>query len=129
MCLYCFFFFQAEDGIRDVAVTGVQTCALPIFLCAAGLVYRLAPSDVAAAQAVVLAFLALGVGAVYVLAHGLGGATEGVVAALVFAPAPFVAFASLHFQPDLPPPPMAPLLPAGLPRTDAFGHPAWAVAP
>src|SRR2546429_4873799 len=24
------FFFQAEDGIRDVAVTGVQTCALPI---------------------------------------------------------------------------------------------------
>ena len=28
--MYFFFFFQAEDGIRDVAVTGVQTCALPI---------------------------------------------------------------------------------------------------
>src|SRR3989440_5050619 len=30
--LYCcfFFFFQAEDGIRDLIVTGVQTCALPI---------------------------------------------------------------------------------------------------
>src|SRR2546422_4218815 len=27
-----FFFFQAEDGIRDVAMTGVQTCALPILL-------------------------------------------------------------------------------------------------
>ena len=26
------FFYQAEDGIRYVAVTGVQTCALPIFL-------------------------------------------------------------------------------------------------
>src|SRR5256885_5388184 len=26
-----FFFFQAEDGIRDYKVTGVQTCALPIF--------------------------------------------------------------------------------------------------
>src|SRR5438046_10119679 len=26
-----FFFFQAEDGIRDWSVTGVQTCALPIF--------------------------------------------------------------------------------------------------
>src|SRR2546430_12452534 len=25
------FFFQAEDGIRDLTVTGVQTCALPIF--------------------------------------------------------------------------------------------------
>src|SRR5205809_1762264 len=29
---FFFFFFQAEDGIRDVAVTGVQTCALPICL-------------------------------------------------------------------------------------------------
>ena len=30
--MFCvFFFFQAEDGIRDVAVTGVQTCALPIY--------------------------------------------------------------------------------------------------
>src|SRR5205809_5522717 len=29
---YCCFLFQAEDGIRDVAVTGVQTCALPISL-------------------------------------------------------------------------------------------------
>src|SRR5215203_6829280 len=31
MCFLClFFFFQAEDGIRDIGVTGVQTCALPI---------------------------------------------------------------------------------------------------
>src|SRR2546426_8530833 len=29
-CTYSFFFFQAEDGIRDYKVTGVQTCALPI---------------------------------------------------------------------------------------------------
>src|SRR3712207_8375977 len=28
--LLCFF-FQAEDGIRDISVTGVQTCALPIY--------------------------------------------------------------------------------------------------
>src|SRR2546425_2914038 len=37
MCIFSmyefmiFFFFQAEDGIRDKLVTGVQTCALPIF--------------------------------------------------------------------------------------------------
>src|SRR5260221_7736123 len=31
----CFFFFQAEDGIRDHCVTGVQTCALPIWLLSA----------------------------------------------------------------------------------------------
>src|SRR2546430_12335006 len=30
MMLYYFFCFQAEDGIRDLTVTGVQTCALPI---------------------------------------------------------------------------------------------------
>src|SRR5699024_11592481 len=29
--VFIFFFFQAEDGIRDRNVTGVQTCALPIF--------------------------------------------------------------------------------------------------
>src|SRR5712664_14846 len=29
-CSVLFFFFQAEDGIRDLIVTGVQTCALPI---------------------------------------------------------------------------------------------------
>src|SRR2546426_11442229 len=29
-CTSSFFFFQAEDGIRDYKVTGVQTCALPI---------------------------------------------------------------------------------------------------
>src|SRR2546430_13689534 len=28
--MFYFFFFQAEDGIRDLTVTGVQTCALPI---------------------------------------------------------------------------------------------------
>src|SRR5205085_7622641 len=31
-----FFFFQAEDGIRDLTVTGVQTCALPIYPVAKG---------------------------------------------------------------------------------------------
>src|SRR5216683_3077451 len=31
-CFFFFFFFQAEDGIRDLIVTGVQTCALPIWI-------------------------------------------------------------------------------------------------
>src|SRR2546430_6899053 len=39
------FFFQAEDGIRDLTVTGVQTCALPICWGAAG--PRLACADAA----------------------------------------------------------------------------------
>src|SRR2546429_2754396 len=44
-----FFFFQAEDGIRDVAVTGVQTCALPI--CGLGSVTRTGSSHAANAAA------------------------------------------------------------------------------
>src|SRR6266850_6554908 len=32
ICMFLFFFFQAEDGIRDYKVTGVQTCALPILI-------------------------------------------------------------------------------------------------
>src|SRR5690606_41202572 len=47
---YCFF-FQAEDGIRDFHVTGVQTCALPIItysvrtvrLCGGGTMHRIIP--------------------------------------------------------------------------------------
>ena len=31
LIFFFFFFFQAEDGIRDIGVTGVQTCALPIY--------------------------------------------------------------------------------------------------
>src|SRR2546428_2613262 len=39
-----FFFFQAEDGIRDLIVTGVQTCALPISSNAAALLAFAAPT-------------------------------------------------------------------------------------
>src|SRR5690349_19058937 len=46
---FLFFFFQAEDGIRDLYVTGVQTCALPI----------LRPSPLAAAVATALATVAV----------------------------------------------------------------------
>src|SRR5437762_6967466 len=45
--LFFFFFFQAEDGIRDTSVTGVQTCALPIYLAlAARAVARFSPRAV-----------------------------------------------------------------------------------
>src|SRR2546425_12900781 len=45
---FCFFFFQAEDGIRDKLVTGVQTCALPISDAAARST-MMQPEDVASA--------------------------------------------------------------------------------
>src|SRR3712207_5364041 len=40
------FFFQAEDGIRDIGVTGVQTCALPIYVVEREIVAVIAPYDV-----------------------------------------------------------------------------------
>src|SRR5699024_11828289 len=42
--IFCFFFFQAEDGIRDRNVTGVQTCALPIFIIFTFKTYSIGPS-------------------------------------------------------------------------------------
>src|SRR5258707_2829593 len=37
---FLLFFFQAEDGIRDIGVTGVQTCALPIYT------FEVMPADI-----------------------------------------------------------------------------------
>src|SRR5256885_9869730 len=44
-CVCLFFFFQAEDGIRDYKVTGVQTCALPIFEERSSVLMRTADDD------------------------------------------------------------------------------------
>src|SRR5688572_24213764 len=51
---FFFFFFQAEDGIRDLTVTGVQTCALPIFGVRAGDVVALSlgASDLSGARSI-----------------------------------------------------------------------------
>src|SRR6266498_3277665 len=47
---WVFFFFQAEDGIRDADVTGVQTCALPIFSAATGLAVVSVPTTYSGAE-------------------------------------------------------------------------------
>src|SRR6266511_4758700 len=79
-----FFFFQAEDGIRDFHVTGVQTCALPIFTFAiAGLLVLVLPRRWGVV-AVVLASLNA-VARVYLGAHNpldvVGGAAIGLALA------------------------------------------------
>src|SRR5260370_1598119 len=53
------FFFQAEDGIRDSSVTGVQTCALPISACTAGLHLDRRPPPPNAASKMVKMFIFL----------------------------------------------------------------------
>src|SRR5260370_11378884 len=48
---WCLFFFQAEDGIRDSSVTGVQTCALPICLAASRPAGQAPPAQIMAQSA------------------------------------------------------------------------------
>src|SRR2546421_7805135 len=69
--LLAFFFFQAEDGIRDLIVTGVQTCALPI-----SLIFQPYASDIARRLA------GLSAGAVLETAAGTGIVTRELVRTL-----------------------------------------------
>src|SRR3989442_15994010 len=69
---YWFFFFQAEDGIRDADVTGVQTCALPIFAGGPACVVR--PRSTAEVAAAVRAAQRLGVA---IVPYGAGSGVVG----------------------------------------------------
>jgi dolichyl-phosphate-mannose-protein mannosyltransferase/DUF2993 family protein/glycosyl transferase family 22 (putative mannosyltransferase) len=100
----------------------------PIVPCGAALVYRLVPSDAASAQSVILAFLGLGMAAVYLLGRRLAGSTEGVVAAVVFGCAPFVVFSALRFQLDLPLAAMVALALFVVLQTDGFTRLGWSLA-
>ena len=112
----------AQDVARGdwLAIIERSSFYPPIVSCAAGLLYRVAPSDVAAAQAVILLFLGLGMAATYLLGRELGGSTAGVAAAWIFGSAPFVLYTALRFQLDLPLAAMVALGLWTLARTDGF---------
>jgi hypothetical protein len=74
----------------------------PLVPCAAGAVYRLYPSDVAAAQSVILVALGLGMAATYLLARDLGGVGAAVPAAWIVGAAPLMLSSALTFGPDVP---------------------------
>jgi hypothetical protein len=99
----------------------------PVVPCSAALVYRLAPSDAAAAQSVILVFLGLGMAAVYLLGRRLAGGAEGVVAAAVFGCAPFVVFSALRFQLDLPLAAMVALALVVILNTEGFTKLGWSL--
>ena len=119
----------AEDmARRDVrAIIERSSFYPPVVPCGAAVVYRLAPSDVAAAQSVILAFLGLGMAAVYRLGRRLAGGTEGVVAAIVFGCAPFVVFSSLRFQLDLPLAAMVAVALLVILHTEGFTRLGWSL--
>lgn len=99
---------RAVACARDVAAGDWRTILErssfypPLVPCAAGLVYRVLPTDAAAGALTMLLFLGAGMAATYGLARALADRTAGVAAALIFGTAPFVVFSVLRFQFDLP---------------------------
>ncbi len=98
----------------------------PLALCLAGAASLSMPIE-AAAAAVMLAFLGLGMAAVYVLGRTLAGRAVGTAASLLFATAPFVVYSSLRMQLDLPLAAMVALALVALLATEGFTRPGAAV--
>jgi 4-amino-4-deoxy-L-arabinose transferase-like glycosyltransferase len=100
----------------------------PVVPCAASLVYRLMPSDAAAAQVTILVFLGIGLWATYLLGRRFFDPAPSAAAAVMFATAPFVVFSTLNFQLDLPLAAVVALFLYALHRTEGFRSVPWSVA-
>ncbi len=99
----------------------------PVVPCAAGLVYRLLPTDVVAGAIVMLLFLGAGMAATYVLGRGLADGAAGVAAAWIFGAAPFVLYSVLRFQLDLPLAAVVAVALVAIARTERFTRAGWSV--
>ena len=100
----------------------------PLVPCAAGLVFRVWPSDVAFGEVVILAFLGTGMAATYVLGRRFAGGAGGVVAATLFGTAPSVVNHALRFQLDVPLASMVAVFLVALLATDHCRTRAWTIA-
>src|SRR2546426_9250942 len=115
LCVFIFFFFQAEDGIRDYKVTGVQTCALPILTGLARFVIELEGNawhtaavqwlertlDDSANRRLVLPEAFLATDAILVLATNVAAGIEGrepLIPRPLAPPPPFLATQPLAFR-------------------------------
>ena len=119
----------ARDLVRGnvSAIFQRSTFYPPLVTCAAGVAYLVAPSDVAAGQAVILAFLGMGMAATFLLSRRMAGDRGGTVAALVFGTAPFTIWQALRFQLDLPLAAMVALALVLLLWTEDFTRLGWSL--
>ncbi len=99
----------------------------PIVTCAAGLLYFVLPIVPLTAQAVIWGFLVVGTLAVFGLGRRLLDDDAGLLAAFLFATAPFVVFSLLNFQLDLPLAAMVALALYTLARTEDMSARRWAL--
>ena len=100
----------------------------PLVTCLLGLLYFVAPVAPMTAQALMLAFLALAVAALFALGRRLLGAEAALLAAFFFATAPFVMLSLTNFQLDLPLAAMVTVTLYLLARPEAFSSWPWSVA-
>ena len=114
-------------GIRAI-LEGPESFYPPLVFCAAGLLYGVLPATPVTAQLVILAFLGVGMAAVFALARHLAGPGAGLLAAFLFGTAPFVVYSTLNFQLDLPLAALVALALLALVRADGFRHGGWALA-
>lgn len=117
----------AQDLTRGDLNTLIERSSFypPLVPCLAGIAYLVAPSDHAFAQAVILAFLGLGMAATYVVARHWAGGGGALIAAIVFGTAPFAVHLMLRFQLDLPLAAMVAAFLASLLAADRFRRPDW----
>ena len=116
----------ADTGTREILEA--SSFYPPVVTCAAGLLYFVLPIAPLTAQAVMMAFLALAMAALYGLGRRLADVETGVWAAFLFATAPFVVFSLTNFQLDLPLAAMVALALYALVRSESFGDARWSLA-
>ncbi len=100
----------------------------PIVTCAAGLLYFVFPVAPLTAHSVLWAFLVVGVLAIYGVGRRLMDGPTGLLAAFLFATAPFVVVSLVTFQLDLPLAAMVALALYALVRADGFSRWGWSLA-
>jgi hypothetical protein len=120
-----------HESLRTVGRDGLQEIIAessfypPVVTCAAGLLYFALPVVPLTAQAVIWVFLVVGALAVFGLGRRLLDADAGLLAAFLFATAPFVVFMLLNFQLDLPLAAMVALALYALVRTEDLSVRRW----
>jgi dolichyl-phosphate-mannose-protein mannosyltransferase/DUF2993 family protein/glycosyl transferase family 22 (putative mannosyltransferase) len=114
-----------HDRLKEILET--SSFYPPITPCAAGVLYFVFPIVSLTAQAVMLAFLALGMASTFALGRRLFDEPAGLLAAFFVATAPFVVFSLTNFQLDLPLMAVVALALYSLIRTEEFSHLGWSV--
>ena len=112
---------------RFAEIMGASPFYPPFAICVAGILYFAFPVAALTAQAVMLAFLGVGLLAVYGLGRHVADPATGLLAAFFLGTAPFVVFSLLNFQLDLPLTAMVALALYALVRAEAFSRPGWTV--